>query len=79
MLKNASEVTLVPKIFFFLKIFNFVKSFVGCKVSLTDGSRRDVLVALDGWAIDIQLFFFYIVKLWNQEVVRCFSFVFDFN
>jgi hypothetical protein len=38
MLKNASEVTLVPKkYFFFLKFLNFVQSFVGCKVSLADG------------------------------------------
>jgi hypothetical protein len=37
MLKNASEVTLVPKIFFFLIILNFVQSFVECKVSLPDG------------------------------------------
>ncbi len=37
MLKNSSEVTLVPKKNF-LKIFNLVQSFVGCKVSLADGS-----------------------------------------
>ncbi len=37
MLKNASEVTLVQKnIFFFLKIWNLVQSFVKCKVSLAD-------------------------------------------
>jgi hypothetical protein len=38
MLKNASEVTLVPKIFFFLKILKFVQSFVECKVSQADGA-----------------------------------------
>jgi hypothetical protein len=39
MLKNASEVTLVPKNdFFSLKILNFVQSFVECKVSLADGT-----------------------------------------
>ncbi len=38
MLKNASEVTLGPRIIFFLKILNFVQSFVKCKVSLADGS-----------------------------------------
>jgi hypothetical protein len=38
MLKNASAVTLVPKNIFFLKILNFVQSFVECKVSLADGS-----------------------------------------
>jgi hypothetical protein len=38
MLKNASEVTLVPKkIFFSLKILNFVQSFMECKASLADG------------------------------------------
>ncbi len=37
MLKNASEVTLVPKNIFFLKIVNIVESFVECKVSLADG------------------------------------------
>jgi hypothetical protein len=37
MLKNASEVTLVPKNIFSLKILNFVQSFVECKVSLADG------------------------------------------
>jgi hypothetical protein len=39
LLKNASEVTLVPKNIFFLKILNFVQSFVECKVSLADGSE----------------------------------------
>jgi hypothetical protein len=38
MLKNASEVTLVPKNVFFLKSLNLVQSFVECKVSLADGS-----------------------------------------
>ncbi len=37
MIKNASEVTLVPKNIFMLKILNFVQSFVECKVSLADG------------------------------------------
>jgi hypothetical protein len=37
MLNNASEVTLVPKGWFFLKIFTVVQSFVECKVSLADG------------------------------------------
>jgi hypothetical protein len=37
MLKNVSEVTLVTKKIVFLKIFNFVQSFVECKVSLADG------------------------------------------
>jgi hypothetical protein len=36
MLKNVSEVTIVPK-HFFLKILNFVQSFVECEVSLADG------------------------------------------
>jgi hypothetical protein len=35
--KNVSEVTLVTKYFIFLKILNFVQSFVECKVSLADG------------------------------------------
>ncbi len=39
MLKNASEVTLVPKNIFFLMILNFVQSFVECKVSLADGNK----------------------------------------
>jgi hypothetical protein len=38
MLKNVSEVTLVTKSIFFLKILNLVQSFVECKVSLADGS-----------------------------------------
>jgi hypothetical protein len=36
MLKNASEVILVPKNIFFLIILNSVQSFVECKVSLAD-------------------------------------------
>jgi hypothetical protein len=38
MLKNASEKILVPKNIIFLKILNFVQSFVECKVSLADGT-----------------------------------------
>ncbi len=38
MLKNASEETLVPNNIFFLKLLNFVQSFVECKVSLVDGN-----------------------------------------
>jgi hypothetical protein len=38
LLKNASEVTLVTKNIFFLKILNLVQSFVECKVSLADGN-----------------------------------------
>jgi hypothetical protein len=38
MLKNASEVTLLPKNIFFLKIVNFGQSFVECKLSLADGT-----------------------------------------
>ncbi len=38
MLKNVSEVILVTKNIFFLKIVNFVQSFVECKVSLADGT-----------------------------------------
>ncbi len=38
MLKNALEVTLVPKNFFSLKFFTFVQSFVEYKVSLADGN-----------------------------------------
>ncbi len=38
MLKNASaEVTLLSKNVFFLKILNFVQSFMECYVSLADG------------------------------------------
>jgi hypothetical protein len=37
-LQIASEVTLGPKFIFFLKILNFVRSFVKCKVSLADGT-----------------------------------------
>jgi hypothetical protein len=40
MLKNASEVTFVPKNIFFLKILNQVQSFVECKVSLADGFKE---------------------------------------
>jgi hypothetical protein len=38
MLKNVSEVALVTKNIFFLKILNYVQSFVKCKVSLADGN-----------------------------------------
>jgi hypothetical protein len=38
MLKNVSEVILVTKNMFFLKILNFVQSFVEGKVSLADGT-----------------------------------------
>ncbi len=51
MLENASEVTLVPKNIFFLKILNFVQSFVEWKVSLADGNCRrscfEVRVSVD--------------------------------
>jgi hypothetical protein len=40
MLKNASEVTLVPKNIFSQKILNFAQSFVECKVSLDDGTVK---------------------------------------
>ncbi len=55
MLKNASEVTLVPKRKkIFLKIFSFVQSFVDCKVSLADGSSplpvvHDLNSIYHGW------------------------------
>jgi hypothetical protein len=38
MLKNPSEVALVPKNIFFLKILNLAQSFAKCKVSLAGGS-----------------------------------------
>jgi hypothetical protein len=37
-LKNASEVTQIPKNMFLLKILKFVQSFAECKVSLADGT-----------------------------------------
>ncbi len=37
--KNASEITVVPKNIIFLKILNFVQSFVECEVSPADGIR----------------------------------------
>jgi hypothetical protein len=40
MLENVSEVTLVTKNIFFLKILNFVQSFVECEVSLADGMNK---------------------------------------
>ncbi len=40
LLKNASEVTLVPENIFSLKILNLVQSFVECKVSLADGTTH---------------------------------------
>jgi hypothetical protein len=40
LLKNASEVILVPKNIFFLKILNLVQSFVECKESLADGTIK---------------------------------------
>jgi hypothetical protein len=45
MLKHASEVTLVAENIFFLKIFNFVRSFVECKVSLADGKSSFCLLS----------------------------------
>jgi hypothetical protein len=53
MLKNASEVTVVPKIFFFLKILNFVQSFVECKVSLADGNLKWSQLTVDGNAFQL--------------------------
>jgi hypothetical protein len=44
MLKNASEVILVPKNISFLKILKFVQSFVECKGSLADGILLNYLV-----------------------------------
>jgi hypothetical protein len=41
MLKNASDVTSVPKNIFSLKMLNFVQSFVECKVRLADGMFED--------------------------------------
>jgi hypothetical protein len=38
MLVNASDVTLVPKNMFFLKIMNLGQNFVECKVSLADST-----------------------------------------
>jgi hypothetical protein len=43
MLQNPSEVTLVPKNVFFLKILNFVQIFVECKVSLADGTLTTLM------------------------------------
>jgi hypothetical protein len=40
MLKNASEVTLLPKNIFFLTFLKFVQSFVKCKVSLAADGKR---------------------------------------
>ncbi len=39
LLKNASKVTSVPKSIFSVKIFNYSRSFLECKVSLADGIR----------------------------------------
>jgi hypothetical protein len=44
MLKNAPEATLVPKNVLFLKILNFVQSFVESKVSLADGMTINLQV-----------------------------------
>jgi hypothetical protein len=41
MLRNASEMILVPKNIFSLKILNFVQCFVECKESLADGSFEE--------------------------------------
>ncbi len=46
LLKNASEVTLVPKNIFYLKILNLVQSFVECKVSLADGTHTHTYIVL---------------------------------
>jgi hypothetical protein len=50
MLKNVSEVTLVTKNIFSLKILNFVQSFVECKVSLADGTSCDVGITFKCWS-----------------------------
>ncbi len=44
--KTASEVTLLPKNIFSLKILNFVQSFVERKVSLADGTFTCVVIGL---------------------------------
>ncbi len=49
MLKNASEVTLLPKNIVFLKILNFVQSFVKDKVSLADGTFWRFLATNQEW------------------------------
>jgi hypothetical protein len=46
MLKNASEGNLNTKNIFFLKILNFVQSFVQCKVSLADGTLKGFFESL---------------------------------
>jgi hypothetical protein len=45
-LRYVSEVTLVPKNIFFLKILNFLQSFVECKVSLADGMLMSIKTML---------------------------------
>jgi hypothetical protein len=49
MLKNASEITLLPKKYFFLKIFDFAQSFVECKVGLADGSLFGACIFSIAW------------------------------
>ncbi len=51
MLKNASEVSWVPKNLFFLKILNLVQSFVECKGSLADGMHEYYPLAR-GWFLE---------------------------
>jgi hypothetical protein len=58
--KNASEVTLVPKNIF-LQILNFVQSFVECKVSLADGSLLHS-------STDANLYFPLATYLWAQTI-----------
>jgi hypothetical protein len=49
MLKNASEVSLVPINIFSLKILKFVQSFVDCKVSLADGIQKAQILIIFYW------------------------------
>jgi hypothetical protein len=45
-LKTSEVTTSVPKNIYFLKILNFVQSFVECKVSLADGKYNTRTVSL---------------------------------
>jgi hypothetical protein len=53
LLENTSEVILVPKLFYFRRILNFVRSFVECKVSLADSIQTTVKVK--SWRLFVNL------------------------
>jgi hypothetical protein len=70
MLKNASEVTLLPNYFFFLEIFNFVQSFVEFKVSLSDGMNLRLEFCISDEFLNYKHLYFWWFLVTNQGGAR---------